>query len=104
MHIATWVILPTVLIGTVVGAVVGLWFLMKFLTSHNGAQGVGIFTMVVGTIGIIVPLFVLMGNSSQNIQLAVLISGAIIFGCGSIATAIGKKNEIRGEKADRHQI
>jgi hypothetical protein len=87
MHLAMWPIVLVVLIA----AVVGLWFLVKFLASHNGAHGVGIFTMVVGAIGIIVPLFVLMGNSSQNVQLAVLISGAIIFGCGAIATAIGKK-------------
>ncbi len=89
MNIPIWPILLLVLVG----AVVGLWFLVQFLASHNSPQSVGIFTMVVGAIGIIVPLFVLMGNSSPNIQLAVLISGAIIFGCGSIATAIGKRNE-----------
>jgi hypothetical protein len=48
---------------------------------------------IVGAIGIIVPLLILMGNSSANIQIAVLISGAILFGCGSIATAIGTKKE-----------
>lgn len=89
MHMGVWPILLVVLIG----AIVALGFLLKFLVSHNGAQGVGIFTMIVGASGIIVPLFVLMGNSSPNIQLAVLISGAIVFGCGSIATAIGKRKE-----------
>ena len=87
MHMAIWPILLVLLIG---GAV-GLWFLIRFLLSQNGAQGVGILAMIVGAIGIIIPLLVLMGNSSMNIQLAVLVSGAIIFGCGSIATAIGKK-------------
>ena len=89
MHIAAWPILLIVLIG----AAVGLWFLVRYLASQDGAQGVGIFTMIVGAIGVIVPLLVLMGNSSVNIQLAVLISGAIIFGCGAIATAIGKEKE-----------
>jgi FtsH-binding integral membrane protein len=89
MHFAVWPILLVVLMG----AVVGLWFLIRFLASQDGSQGVGIFTMLVGAFGIIVPLLVLMGNSSPNIQLAVLISGAIIFGCGAIATAIGKKKQ-----------
>lgn len=89
MHAAMWPILLIVLIG----AGVGLGFLLRFLASQNTAQGVGIFTMIVGAIGIIVPLFVLVGNSSINIQLAVLLSGSIIFGCGSIATAIGRKRE-----------
>ena len=89
MQIGIWLILLVVLIG----ASIGLCFLVRFLVLQNGAQGVGIFTMIVGAIGIIVPLFVLMGNSSVNIQLAVLLSGAIIFGCGAIATAIGKKKE-----------
>jgi hypothetical protein len=84
-----FVVWPILLVA-IIGAVVGLWFLVKSIASHDGAQGVGIFTMIVGAIGIIVPLLVLIGNSSQNIQLAVLISGAIIFGCGSIATAIAK--------------
>lgn len=88
-HIAVWPIFLIVLIGVVIG----LWFLIRFLASQNGAQGVGVFTMIVGAIGVIVPLFVFMGNSSRDIQLAVLISGAIIFGCGSIATAIGKRKE-----------
>jgi hypothetical protein len=83
-------ILLIVLAGAATG---GLLFLIRFLASEKGAHGVGTFAMVVGAIGIIVPLLVLMGNSSVNIQLAVLISGAIIFGCGSIATAIGKKKE-----------
>jgi hypothetical protein len=69
------------------------WFLFRSFASRDGAQGIGLFTMVVGAIGIIVPLLVLMGNSSANIQIAVLISGAIIFGCGSIATAIGTKKK-----------
>jgi FtsH-binding integral membrane protein len=89
MHFVMWPILLIVLIG----AGIGLWFLVRFLASQNSAQGVGLFTMIVGAIGVIVPLFVLMGNSSTNIQLAVLLSGAIIFGCGAIATAIGKKKE-----------
>ena len=64
---------------------------VKYLPSQDGAHGVGTFTMIVGAIAMIVPLFALMENSSVNIQLAVLVSGAIIFGCGAIATAIGKK-------------
>jgi hypothetical protein len=89
MRIATLLILPILLAA----GVVGIWSLVRFFASREGAQGVGVFTMVVGAIGIIVPLLVLMGNSSANIQIAVLVSGSIIFGCGSIATAIGKKNE-----------
>jgi len=89
MHFFT--VWPVLLV--LVGAVVGLRFLRKFLPSWNGAQEVGIFTMIVGAIGIIVALFVRMGNSSTNIQLAVLISGAIIFGCGAIATTIGRMKE-----------
>lgn len=85
MPVPVWLILLVVLVG---GAT-GLWFFVRFFASRNGAQGVGIFAMVVGAIGIIIPLLVLMGNSSQNVQLAVLISGAIIFGCGSIAFGCG---------------
>ena len=89
MFIPVWPIILFVLIG----AAIGLWFLVRCVVSQNGAPGVGIFTMVAGAIGIIVPLFVLVGNSSQNIQLAILVSGAIVFGCGAIATAIGSKKQ-----------
>jgi hypothetical protein len=89
MRITILLILPIV----IAAAVGGLWFLFRSFASRDGAQGIGLFTMVVGAIGIIVPLLVLMGNSSANIQIAVLISGAIIFGCGSIATAIGTKKK-----------
>jgi hypothetical protein len=82
-----------VLLVVLVGGAFGLWSLFKFLASQKGAERVGIFTMMVGAIGIVIPLLVLMGNSSHNIQIAVLISGAIIFGCGAIATAIGKTKE-----------
>jgi len=89
MRTMNLLILPVV----IAAAVSGLWFLFRFFASRDGVEGIGLFTMVVGAIGIIVPLLVLMGNSSANTQIAVLISGAIIFGCGSIATAISKKKE-----------
>ncbi len=52
-------------------------------------ESFGIFAMIIGAIGIVVPLLVLAGDSSRDIQLAILISGAIVFGCGSIAVTIG---------------
>ena len=86
MYIAAW----TIFVIVVIGAVIGLWFLIRFLASRNGAQGVGMFAMIVGAIGIIVSLFGLVGYASAD---TVVLSGAIVFGCGAIAIAIGKKKE-----------
>ncbi len=47
MHIAVGPLLLIVLIG----AAVGLWFLVKHLASQDGAQVVGIFTMIATAIG-----------------------------------------------------
>ena len=54
-------------------------------------QNVGLFAMGIGAIGIVVPIIVLMGHSAETIQLAIMISGALIFGCGTIATVIAMK-------------
>ncbi len=77
-----------------IGATIGIYYLVGYLsiTLRISTFSVGLFTMIIGALGVIVPLLVLMGNSTVNVQLAVLIAGAIIFGCGAIATAIGKTN------------
>jgi len=92
---AIWILLGILLVGVVAN-------LMHLLTSRRGPEGVGLFTMTIGAIGIVVPLFVLMGDSSRDVQLAVLISGAIVFGCGAIAVAIGKRKQpVESADADR---
>lgn len=88
MHIAIWPILLIVLIG----AIIGLWFFIRSLASQNVAQRVGIGTMVIGAIGIAWHLMILITNRHVPAQHAVfLLPGAIVFGCGAIATAIGQK-------------
>ena len=76
----------TILLAAVAVAV---WLIPRPLRTHKGPEAPGIFAMIIGAIGIVVPLLVLAGDSSRDIQLAILISGAIVFGCGAIAAAIG---------------
>ena len=52
------------------------------------AKNVGLFTMALGALGIVIPLLVLVGDSSVMVQVGVMVSGAIIFGCGAIATVM----------------
>ena len=55
-------------------------------------QAIGIAATDLGAFGIAIPILVLAGNSQPAVQIGVMISGAIIFGCGVIATAIGLKH------------
>ena len=54
-------------------------------------HAIGITAIVLGAIGIGIPILVLAGNSQPEIQVGVMILGAVVFGCGVIATAIGLK-------------
>jgi hypothetical protein len=107
------IIMFPILIIALIIAIVGLWF----LGTRHASKPVGIFAMIIGAIGISVPLFALqspqpywrsmdevnwivqappsgytMANNGMNITLATfLLSGSIIFGCGAIATAIGTR-------------
>jgi hypothetical protein len=54
-------------------------------------QSIGITAIILGAIGIVIPILVLAGNSQPVVQLGVMISGAIVLGCGVIATTIGLK-------------
>jgi hypothetical protein len=54
-------------------------------------QNIGFFAMGVGATGIVIPCLVLAGHSAETIQMAIMISGALIFGCGTIATVIALK-------------
>ena len=47
--------------------------------------------LAIGSVGILIPCLVLAGNSNPDIQVGVMISGAIIFGSGVIASAIVRK-------------
>lgn len=49
--------------------------------------------MGVGALGIIIPILVLIGDSSKIIQIGIMISGSIIFGCGCIAAVIAQNKE-----------
>ena len=49
--------------------------------------------LALGVVGIVIPILVLAGNSNPVIQIGVMISGSILFGCGAIATAILRKHD-----------
>ena len=83
------IVVPVILI--VVGA--GGWFLAKSIAA-KGAQGVGIFTIAVGTVGIALSLLSLIDyRGTREMHAAALIASSIIFGCGAIATVIAKNKE-----------
>ena len=54
-------------------------------------QSIGIAAIVLGAIGIVIPMLVLCGNSQPVVHTGIMISGSIVLGCGVIATAIGLK-------------
>lgn len=54
-------------------------------------QSIGITAIILGAIGIAIPILVLSGNSQPEVHTGIMISGSIILGCGVIATAIGLK-------------
>ena len=78
-----------IIIASLLVAILGLWL----LASWKNPQGLGIHSMFVGAIGIIVPLYFLIANSSLNVLIALLNAGAIVFGCGVIATTIAKNKQ-----------
>ena len=47
--------------------------------------------IALGTVGILVPIFNLIGNSQPQVMVGIMISGSVIFGCGIIATVIAQK-------------
>ncbi len=51
-------------------------------------EHIGVAAIVIGGAGVLIPILVLTGNSRVEVQLAVMVSGAILAGCGVIATAI----------------
>ncbi|MDP6629548.1 MAG: hypothetical protein QGH42_01920 [Kiritimatiellia bacterium] len=57
------------------------------------SKDIGFFAMGVGALGIIIPILVLIGDSSKIIQIGIMISGSIIFGCGCIAAVIAQNKE-----------
>lgn len=56
-------------------------------------KSIGLFAMGVGVLGVVIPILVLMGHSAETIQIGIMISGSIIFGCGCIATVIAQNKE-----------
>ena len=56
-----------------------------------GSKAIGVVAMVTGGLGMGIPILVLAGNSQPEVQVGVMISGSVVFGCGVIATAIGLK-------------
>ena len=83
---------PIVLLA-VVAVFVGLYLLLRHVTRTQGAQGIGIFAMAIGSFGILVPIFLMMAGSFRTAELAMMISGAVVFGCGTIATVIAVRKE-----------
>jgi hypothetical protein len=86
---ATWIVGPVLLIGIATG----MWFLVNFIAS-KGASAVGGFTMALGAVGIAFSLLALIDyRGTKEMHVAALVAGAIIFGCGAIATVAAKNND-----------
>ncbi len=81
---------PIVLL-VVVAVFVGLYLLIRQVAKTQGAQGIGILAMAVGFVCMLLPIFRLMGGSFRTAELAAMVSGAVIFGCGTIATVIAAR-------------
>ena len=84
MHMAGWL----EIIGILIAVAIVLLLIVRFLALPKDGRWVGIFTMVVGAIGIAMHLRVASAEPS-----VFLLPGAIVFGCGAIATAVGTKKE-----------
>jgi len=49
--------------------------------------------MAIGFVGMLLPILGLMGGGLRTAELAMMISGAVVFGCGTIATVIAVRKE-----------
>ena len=83
---------PIVLL-VLVAVCVGLFLLIRRLARTQGAQGIGIFAMAMGSFGILVSIFLMMAGSFRTAELAMMISGDVVFGCGTIATVMAVRKE-----------
>ena len=86
MYWLAWALV--VVIGIVI--CLAMWLPAMALMNRFGQHAVGVFAMMIGALGI-AGAFVQLGGG--HIQQALLVSGAIVLGCGSIAAAIGKTRE-----------
>jgi hypothetical protein len=69
-----------------------LWLLVRNGVLSLRVQSGAVVAQVLGVIGVGVSLLTLAGNGSQIVMVGVMVSGSILFGCGTIAAAIQRKD------------
>lgn len=73
---------------------VGIWAAVKAKAIRFGSPLLaGTVSVVAGLFGVAVALLSLLGGSSADVRIGILIAGSILFGCGAIALAVGRKGE-----------
>jgi len=84
-------LIPMLLVLLAWGATI--WGLVKFFRA-KGVKGVGPFGMAMGSLAIIVSLLTLIDyEGTREMHVGGLVAGAIIFGCGTIATVMAMNKE-----------